>query len=164
MKFHEQQPGHLHNEHPQRLSRESHINTELICRRLGNSSDVSVRSLRLDWGHPQRECVIQLIFLDGMVNNQVLEESFIPAIQSAPPAPEGHSLLDYFSNQILSAGQVQTTETVSGAVKDILSGCVLVLIDGCDKALALAIRAMRRRVLMKPRRKQSSGASRRVHR
>ncbi|ETT34153.1 GerA spore germination protein [Paenibacillus sp. FSL R7-269] len=139
MKFHEQHPSHLHNEHPQQLSREAHINTELICRRLGNSSDISVRSLRLDWTHAQQECVIQLIFLDGMVNNQILEESFIPAIQSAPPAPDGHRLLDYFSNHILSAGQVRTAGDLSGAVKDILSGCVLVLIDGCEEALALAI-------------------------
>lgn len=89
MKFHEQYPGHLDNEHPQHLCREAHLNTERICRRLGNSSDVSVRSLLLDWASVQRECVIQLIFLDGMVNNQVLEESFIPAIQSAPPPRKG---------------------------------------------------------------------------
>jgi spore germination protein KA len=145
MKFHDQESRKPHDPHLQRLSREAFINTELICHRLGASSDVSVRSIRLDWSSLERECVIQLIFLDGMVNSQVLQESIIPAIQSAPPVPEGYSLPRYFSDQILTAGQVRITGDMTGAVKDILSGCLLMLIDGYDEALALAIQGYEKR-------------------
>lgn len=138
MKFHDQDVNQ-HEPQQQCLYRDSRANAELICSRLGNSSDVSVRTLHLNRGHSGREMVIRIIFLDGMVNNQVLEESIIPAIQAAPPATEDCSLPEYFSNHVLSAGQIKTAGELSGVVKDILSGCALLLFDGCDQALSLAI-------------------------
>lgn len=138
MKFHDQD-AKQHEPEPQCLQQDSRRNVQMICERLGNSTDISVRTLHLNWSHGGREMAVQLLFLDGMVNHQVLEESIIPAIQAAAPVPEDCSLPEYFSNQVLSAAQVKTARELTGAVKDILSGCALLLLDGCDQALALAI-------------------------
>ncbi|MBW4083030.1 spore germination protein [Paenibacillus sp. S150] len=145
MKFHQRETNQPQDPHKQPLSSDAFFNTELICKRLGRSSDVSIRSLRLDWSIMERECRIQLIFLDGMVDSQVLQESIIPAIQAAEPVAEDCSLPEYFSGQILTASQVRKTGNLAGAVKDILSGCLLLLIDGYDQGLSLAIQGYEKR-------------------
>lgn len=145
MKFHDRESRKHHEDESPRLSHNASINSELILHRMGASSDVSTRSLRLNWGVLERECVIQLIFLDGMVNSQLLQDTIIPSIQGAEPVTEDISLPEYFSDHIIGAGQIRFTEDLSGAVKDVLSGCLLMLIDGYDRALALAIQGYEKR-------------------
>ncbi|AIQ46571.1 hypothetical protein R70723_12330 [Paenibacillus sp. FSL R7-0273] len=130
------------------MGSDSSSNTSIIKEILGASSDLTIRSLWIGRIHADSKLVrsqIQLIYLDGMIDNQLLQESIIPAIQNTGNIPFETDLPDLLSGQILPVGQVSTVKDFPHAVRTILTGCLLLMIDGYTRSLSLSIQGYEKR-------------------
>lgn len=136
------------------LGADSSLNASIITRILGESSDLTVRSLGVGRTQGEKDitdCQIRLVYLDGMVDNQTLQESIIPAIQNIGLVPLETDLIELFSREILPVGQVSTVDNFPHAVRTVLTGCLLLMIDGYVQGLSLSIQGYEKRSIEEPK-------------
>ncbi|WP_042198831.1 spore germination protein [Paenibacillus camerounensis] len=130
------------------LSKDSSANAAILKKTLGDSSDLTIRCLQFNKtheGYKDTTCQVRLVYLDGMVDNQVLQERIIPAIQHLQSVPFNEDMISIFSGKVISAGQVSLVEDFQHAVRTILSGCLLILIDGYEQGLTVSIQGYEKR-------------------
>ncbi len=91
-----------------------------------------------------------LIYMDGMVDSEQLNDAVIkPLLVSAPPN-DGLSITEYISTQVLFARDVKTASDVGKILSGILYGEALLLIDKSSVALMVDTKGWRTRGISEP--------------
>lgn len=130
------------------LGKDPEVNADILKKMLGDSSDLTIRHLQVKKtleGHKEVNCQIELIYLNGMVDNHILQESIIPAIQTLKSVSYEENMISIFSNQIISAGQINLVEDFQHALRGILSGSLLIMIDDYEQGLIVSIQGYEKR-------------------
>lgn len=113
----------------------------MLRRTLGESEDLVVRTIRLEWAKPS-PLHAAIVYLDGMVDMNTVQEAIIGALHRYEPTASAYEfkpdVLKTLQEAVLDAGDVQIVGKVDDGLPKILSGHVLLLLDGMEAGLAIA--------------------------
>ena len=91
-----------------------------------------------------------LLFMDGMVNGQVLNESVIRPLLLTEVANGQESVLDYVKKQILFACEVDETTDLMKMLQALLYGDSLLLFEGTNRVLIIDVKGWKTRGIDEP--------------
>ncbi|PRX72813.1 spore germination protein KA [Cohnella sp. SGD-V74] len=114
------------------LSRDMRETLELILSLMGRSPDLIVRDLELASG--QR---LVLLYLDGMVDKQAVQNNVIGSLLDRAPAEQVP--LHVLQQCVIDAGEVGFVDSVDELLDQLLSGCLIVLTDGTARGLFVGL-------------------------
>lgn len=121
------------------LSHRLEDNQKQLSQLLGKSTDLIIKELQLD------PCTqIAVIYIDGLVDTQVLHNSILFSLQECC-APELLRDLDagqkfeLLQKRILIAGDLSVTDDLKQFAYQLMSGNVMVLVDGISSALRIGL-------------------------
>lgn len=91
-----------------------------------------------------------LLYMDGMVNVAMLNDSVVRPIVMLDKTPDNTCLADSVLSEILFASEVKKTDKVDEALRSILYGDTILLIDGTDELLIVNTKGWRTRGISEP--------------
>ncbi|MHA7966370.1 spore germination protein [Paenibacillus sp. CAU 1782] len=109
---------------------------ETIRQTMGNCHDLIVKEFKCLKRWPAA-----LLYVDGMVDQQLLHGSILPSLisnQELGEDLEGDEFIHYLLHEVLVAGDVQRIDDMERLFTDLLSGNVLLLLDGRASAWRIA--------------------------
>ncbi|MGD0030966.1 spore germination protein [Paenibacillus illinoisensis] len=112
------------------FSKQIYQNIDLICDFMGKSSDFVVREITVGSYHAA------LFYLDGMTDMQKIQDNVIRPLQET--SAEELSL-SFLKDSVLDVGEVSFSDNIEDALEQILSGGLLLLIDGMGEGLVVSI-------------------------
>nr|WP_083609610.1 spore germination protein [Paenibacillus sp. P3E] len=106
---------------------------------LGKSTDLLIKELQ-----PDPYTQIAVIYIDGLVDTQVLHNSILFSLQEGCTPDRLKDLdagqkLDLLHKRILMAGDMSVTHDLKPFVHQLLSGNVMVMVDGISSALRIGL-------------------------
>lgn len=121
------------------LSNRLKTNIDQLYGLLGGSSDVVIKELQIE-----ENTHISLIYIDGLVDTQVLHNSILYSLQEHIPYEQLGKLdpeqkIEIIKKQILIAGDLTVIVDYSQFVHELLSGSVMLLLDGTSTALRIGL-------------------------
>ncbi|QXE03176.1 spore germination protein [Terribacillus sp. DMT04] len=117
-------------------------NVKSIKAIVGDSSDIIFRQFKL--GSDNRSCSI--VHIDGLVDTQQLQQAILhPLLQgkqtkSALHLFKSQSIKDYLLNHTIEVSDIKVTKEIDKVVRQLLSGSVLLLVDGLDEAFLFSVK------------------------
>src|SRR5690554_1872332 len=102
-------------------------NMDHIQTLMGNSADFIVRELLI----PRKKRVV-VFFLEGMVDQKLVASAISSLLDFTPTINVTTRML---MDTVLNVGEVQAVKLVEQAVEHILSGSMLVLLDGSQEGI-----------------------------
>lgn len=114
-------------------------NANLLAQLLGNSTDLVIKELQ-----PDDSTFINVIYIDGLVHTQVLHQSILYSLQDRYMTERLEGLdadqkLELLYKQILIAGDLSITRTPKQFVHELMSGNVMIMVDGTAAALRVGL-------------------------
>ena len=106
-------------------------NIELICDFMGNSSDFIVREITI--GRKQQAA---LFYLDGMTDMQKVQDNVIRPLHGVSA---DEITLPLLKDGVLDVGEASIVQNFEEALDLILSGSLLLLLDGMDDGLSISL-------------------------
>lgn len=106
-------------------------NIELICDFMGNSSDFIVREITI--GRKQQAV---LFYLDGMTDMQKVQDNVIRPLHGVSA---DEITLPLLKDGVLDVGEASIIQNFEEALDLILSGSLLLLLDGIDDGLSISL-------------------------
>lgn len=116
----------------QRISDQLQHNIDLILSLMGNSSDFIVRELVISGGKH-----VGLFYLDGMVDMKTLQDNVIASLHDR--AANEDTTVQQLNESILDAGEVTTVLTLEEAIEQILSGGLLIIMEGMTEGSIVSL-------------------------
>lgn len=92
-----------------------------------------------------------LLYVEGLSDGEQMAQHILRPMMNSPLALAGRSAAEQVMQSVLTVPEVESGTEVSPALDDLLRGLCLVLIDGCDQALRIDLRAYARRPVSNPR-------------
>lgn len=92
-----------------------------------------------------------LLYVEGLSDGEQMAQHILRPMMNSPLALAGRSAAEQVMQSVLTVPEVESGTEVSQALDDLLRGLCLVLIDGCDQALRIDLRAYARRPVSNPR-------------
>ncbi len=116
--------------------------------RLFEKDDIyRVRELKITRGREYR-CAV--MFMDGMVNTELLNQSVIRALLTCGEQNPEPDLTEYIEHRVLFANEVSGTLDIAEMLSAIFYGDTLLLIDGYRRALIINTKGWRARGVSEP--------------
>ena len=106
-----------------------------------------VKKLKLKYG-TELECA--LIYLDGMVDSEQLNDAVIKPLLTTTITPNGTPFSRYIAEQVLFARDVKTLRDLYDMLSGILYGEAVILIDSSKDALSVDAKGWRTRGIKEP--------------
>lgn len=134
------------------LSTKLSVNLKELKAIVGDSSDIIYRQFKL--GKDNRSCAIVLI--DGLVDQQLLQQSIMHPLLHAKQSKSGlnlfksESIKDYLLHHAIEVSDVKAMKDSNQFVRQLLSGSVLLFVDGLDEVLVLSVKKWLSRSLNEP--------------
>ncbi|MEO2203377.1 spore germination protein [Paenibacillus pabuli] len=105
-------------------------NMDLICDFMGNSSDFVIREITIGSYHAA------LFYLDGMTDMQKVQDNVIRPLHETS---SDDISLAFLKDSVLDVGEASFTDNFQDALDQILSGGLLLLIDGMNDGLVISL-------------------------
>ncbi len=114
-------------------------NAQLLSQLLGNSTDLIIKELQ-----PDASTRINVVYIDGLVHTQVLHQSILYSLQDRfvmerLKGLEADQKLELLYNQILIAGDLSIIRSSKQFVRALMSGSVMIMVDGTATALRVGL-------------------------
>ncbi len=117
-------------------------------KRLFDKDDVfRIRKLTVSRG---REYRIAVMFMDGMVNTEVLNQSVIRALLTNGETPKQGDLTEYIKDEVLFANEVSSTLDISEMLSAVFYGDTLLIAEGSRRGLLINTKGWRTRGVSEP--------------
>lgn len=121
------------------LSSRLEVNIANLYQLMGESSDVVIKELQIE-----ENTHISLIYIDGLVDTQVLHNSILYSLQEHIPYEQLRGLsperkFEMIKKQILIAGDIAVIDDYSQFIHHLLSGNIMLLLDGLSSALRIGL-------------------------
>ncbi|WP_150275741.1 spore germination protein [Paenibacillus tepidiphilus] len=122
-----------------RLSARLENNRERLIQLLGSSTDFILKEIRLDCGTQVVVC-----YIDGLVDTQVLHHSILYSLQECGSRLELSGLdpdrkLSLLKERVLIAGDMGEVSDMQQLLHEMLSGSVIVLMEGASAGLRIGL-------------------------
>ncbi len=92
-----------------------------------------------------------LLYVEGLSDGEQMAQHILRPMMNSPLTLAGRSAAEQVMQSVLTVPEVESGPEVSQALDDLLRGLCLLLIDGCDQALRIDLRAYARRPVSNPR-------------
>ena len=92
-----------------------------------------------------------LLYVEGLSDGEQMAQHILRPMMNSPLALAGRSAAEQVMQSVLTVPEVESGPEVSQALDDLLRGLCLVLMDTCDQALRINLRAYARRPVSNPR-------------
>lgn len=115
-----------------KFSKQISQNVDLICNFMGSSSDLVVREIITGSSNH-----VALFYLDGMTDMQKIQDNVIRPLHERASSDE--VTLPLLKDVILDVGQASIVQSVEDAMDQILSGSLLLILDGIDDGLVISL-------------------------
>ncbi|WP_191269145.1 spore germination protein [Neobacillus kokaensis] len=131
-------PGELliHKDYQENISR--------IKGELGNSADLGIRELKIG---PYQGA---LLFIDGLVDGKGINEFILETLMDKKVPIEEFDLFQFVLDQTVALGSVSTITNWNELFDKLLSGCSIILLNGCNKAISGETRGGETRSIAEP--------------
>ncbi|MCH3972158.1 MAG: spore germination protein [Oscillospiraceae bacterium] len=131
------------------LNRSLKINVDTFRKILGESTDIKIREFMFGSDSPVKAA---LIFIDGMVNNEIITESIMkPLMLSTMPLKSGSAnLVDEVQQRIICSGDVVVSANEKELIDSCLGGDTVLLIDGFQQGLIISSKGWEKRSVTEP--------------
>ncbi|ULO09051.1 spore germination protein [Paenibacillus sp. 19GGS1-52] len=122
-----------------KLSCRLESNIEQLHKLLGESSDLVIKELQLE-----QDTHVSLIYIDGLVDTQLFHNSILYSLQDSSSSEllrelDPEQKIEMMKKRILMAGDLSVIHDYSQFVHDMLSGNVMLLLDGTSTALRIGL-------------------------
>ena len=127
-------------------------NIDYIKRVFDRCSDVVVREFKI----PAKEAIdASLIYIDGMVDDDLVAESILRSLQLNPAIINDDKVnksnaFTMVKERLLSIGEIKTVRDMDSLVEHVLSGQAALLIDGSAQAIISSVRKLESRTVDEP--------------
>ncbi|WP_374702833.1 spore germination protein [Bacillus sp. UMB0893] len=134
-----------------RLKTNLKVNIEHVSQMLGNSSDLVIREIQIGKGRQVKACIF---YTDGLVDTNSIQnfimESLMTDIQSEQDLfiSSQQSILQDLKNRILAVGDIEDVTEFSSLLTSLLSGDVILLVDGYAQGFVIGMRGGKDRGVM----------------
>ena len=91
-----------------------------------------------------------VLFIDGMINTQTLNESIIRPLLLWDGVSNNNSIAQYITDRVLFAAEAAKGNNVADILRGLLYGDSILLIDTCDEALIINTKGWRTRGISEP--------------
>ncbi len=117
-------------------------------KRLFERDDVfRIRRLEVTRGRGYK-CAV--MFMDGMINTEILNQSVIRALLTCGETPESGDITDYISSRVLFANEVGSTLDISEMLSAVFYGDTVLIAEGSRRALIINTKGWRTRGVSEP--------------
>lgn len=137
-----------------RLNKDLGKNIKAVVEAFGQSRDVVVRRFRAGDGG---EITVAVMYIDGLadknlVNNSIMREMMqcFKEDDTEPNLLSGDRLFDKLTEFILPVADIRHTTDFDSLISGLMSGDTIILIDGCDRGLAVGSEGWDRRGIEEP--------------
>lgn len=128
-----------------KLTKKIQENIEQIQKEFENDETLVLRKLK---NPAVGECCI--IYIDGMVNNKLVNEDVIRPLLEFHPESKESVTLDVIQNQVMLSDSVERTSEHEELIQAIVYGDTILLMDGYDEALILNTKGWTTRSVSEP--------------
>lgn len=124
------------------LSAKLSVNVEQLKAIIGDSSDIIYRQFKL--GMDNRTCSI--VYIDGLIDQNLLQQSILHPLMNAKQAKSGlnffktESIKDFLLDHKIEVSDVKLMKETDKVVRQLLSGSVLLLVDGLAEVFAISVK------------------------
>jgi spore germination protein KA len=133
---------------------ESLQQNEALFRELFKNDDTIV------YRHFENQCNSDLkfcaIFINGMVNNEIINENIIFPIVNNLRLNASENLIEVLKNQVIVSNDITKTKALDQSIQAILNGDAILLVDGAFEALIINSRGWPTRIITEPENEKGS--------
>lgn len=133
------------------ISKDMQVNLNILKNVFSDANDIVFREFKIG---AKQQVKAFLIFVDGLVNNNLINESLLKSLmldaRVAPLSPDKDNAFLHVKESALSIAGTKECTTLKNAIDAVLSGDVVLFLDGADKALILSIRGWPGRPVIEP--------------
>lgn len=130
-----------HQEVVKKLTSSMEHNLALIEKGLGGSDDFVRKKLVMNWS-PSVTVRSAVVYIDGMADHQVVQQTLLSSLLDRRPTPEelkSMSVTDIIKTKVLATATGQDVGDVQEALLSLLSGSVLILVEGSKTAISVPV-------------------------
>lgn len=114
-------------------------NLNYLRNQLGQSADLVIKEIQLD-----KVTKIAVSYIDGLIDTAVLHNSILYSLHERSTSEllsevEPQNKLELLKTHLLVAGDVSVTDEAGQFVRDMMSGNVMVLVDGSSEAIRIGL-------------------------
>lgn len=120
-------------------------NIEHIKTTLGNSTDLVIRDFFIDSKHQIKAAIF---YTDGLADSKAIQDFILESLLLDIPDPDLESQNDNYSllkNHILTVGDIKDVTEFNSLLTSLLSGDVILLLDGYNKGFTIGMRGWKDR-------------------
>ena len=139
--------GQLYDFKGQILSQDFEENISFFIRLFEKDDVFRTRKLTISRGKEYR---VAVMFMDGMVNTEVLNQSVIRALITDTGNPDNGDLTEYIKDKVLFANEVSSTLDISEMLSAIFYGDTLLIAEGSRRGLLINTKGWRTRGVSEP--------------
>ena len=92
-----------------------------------------------------------LLYMEGLSDGEQMAQHILRPMMNSPLFLSGRSAAEQAMQNVLTVPEAESGPEIAQALDDLLRGLCLLLIDGCDQALRIDLRAYARRPVSNPR-------------
>lgn len=118
-------------------------NIDKIRRCFHHTSDLKFREIKFGL----MDTALAVVYLEGIVDSVMLEESVINRIAEADKSTKGKNIIDYLTKKILTTPIVDTVEDLKKLTDSLLNGNAVVIVDGFSEAISVNVTKWQERSL-----------------
>lgn len=124
-------------------------NISLLKNIFKNDETLIIREFQNKWLKAAKCCII---YLDGMVNTEIINENIIEPVlrNDLSKDIESHNLLEELKKKVIVSNNVTLETEINKIVSSIISGDTLFLADGYDKVLVISSKGWQTRSISEP--------------
>lgn len=130
-----QKNSHTANDSNSCVESSLEANRQYIARKMGDSSDIIVRHLKLGLN---LEIEVAIIYIEGIVDNQSIQDSLIDSITKEPSKTNVtvNNALDVISKSIVTTDDLSVINKWEDVFLSLTAGDTIILVDGINKVLS----------------------------
>lgn len=129
------------------LSRSLNENTNILKEIFEDDDTLIIRFFENEI-HERVKCAI--LFVDGMVNVEVINENIIQPIVQNTRLKSGHNSIDQLQYQVIISNDIVKTSNMGDMTKAIVTGDTVLMLDGCAEALVIGSKGWQSRAIEEP--------------
>lgn len=129
------------------LTGDFNIDIRTIKELFDNNDTLIIRNFENSLGKTKRFCIM---YINGMVNNTIINENVIRPVQSMEITKGRHDIIDVLINKILRINDAEKTSKMSKIVEAVVSGDTVLFAEDSDQAIVLNTKGYVLRAVVEP--------------